>query len=114
VKRIDALFDIEREINGLSPAKRHAVRQERSVTLVTERGRWMIETRDKLSRGHHLSKAFNNMLRRWSSAVFTGCIRRFRRAAGGFPGRGRLFLRRSCVLLGHEDRLREVRERAAT
>lgn len=67
VKRIDALFDIEREINGLSPAQRHAVRQERSVPLVTELERWMIETRDKLSRGHDLSKAFNYMLRRWSS-----------------------------------------------
>jgi len=67
VKRIDALFDIERAINGLSPAQRHAVRQERSVSLVTELERWMIETRDKLSRGHDLSKAFNYMLRRWSS-----------------------------------------------
>lgn len=67
VKRIDALFDIEREINGLSPAQRHAVRQERSVPLVTELERWMIETRDKLSSGHDLTKAFNYMLRRWSS-----------------------------------------------
>ncbi|MFT4159797.1 IS66 family transposase [Shinella sp.] len=67
VKRIDALFDIEREINGLSPAQRHAVRQERSLPLVTKLERWMIETRDKLSRGHDLTKAFNYMLRRWSS-----------------------------------------------
>jgi transposase len=67
VKRIDALFDIEREINGLSPGQRHAVRQERSAPLVTELERWMIETRDKLSRGHDLTKAFNYMLRRWSS-----------------------------------------------
>ncbi|RWA97472.1 IS66 family transposase [Mesorhizobium sp.] len=67
VKRIDALFDIEREINGLSPAQRRAVRQERSVPLVTGLERWMIETRDKLSRGHDLTKAFNYMLRRWSS-----------------------------------------------
>ncbi|MER8596278.1 transposase, partial [Mesorhizobium sp. M1182] len=42
VKRIDALFDIERAINGLSPAQRHAVRQERSAPLVTELERWMI------------------------------------------------------------------------
>lgn len=34
VKRIDALFDIERAINGLLPAQRHAVRQERSAPLV--------------------------------------------------------------------------------
>ncbi|MES0151277.1 IS66 family transposase, partial [Mesorhizobium sp. M0012] len=67
VKRIDALFDIERAINGLSPAQRHAVRQERSAPLVTELERWMIKTRDKLSRGHDLTKAFNYMLRRWSS-----------------------------------------------
>ncbi|MER9484325.1 IS66 family transposase, partial [Mesorhizobium sp. M0494] len=67
VKRIDALFDIEREINGLSPAQRHAVRQERSLPLVAELETWMIETRDKLSRGHDLTKAFNYMLRRWSS-----------------------------------------------
>lgn len=67
VKRIDALFDIERDINGLLPAQRHAVRQERSAPLVTELERWMIETRDKLSRGHDLTKAFNYMLRRWSS-----------------------------------------------
>ncbi|RWI66028.1 IS66 family transposase [Mesorhizobium sp.] len=67
VKRIATLFDIEREINGLSSAQRHAVRQERSVPLVTELERWMIETRDKLSSGHDLTKAFNYMLRRWSS-----------------------------------------------
>lgn len=47
VKRIDAPFDIERAINGLSPAQRHAVRQERSAPLLTELERWMIETRDK-------------------------------------------------------------------
>lgn len=56
----------------LSPAQRHAVRQERSAPLVTELERWMIETRDKLSRGHDLTKAFNYMLRRWSS--FTGFL----------------------------------------
>lgn len=50
MKRIDALFDIEREINGLSPARRHVVRQERSVPLVTELERWMIATRQALAR----------------------------------------------------------------
>jgi transposase len=67
VKRIDALFDIERGINGLAPDQRHAVRQERSAPLVKDLERWMIETRDKLSRGHDLTKAFNYMLRRWPS-----------------------------------------------
>jgi transposase len=67
VKRIDALFDIEREINGLAPEQRHAVRQEKSAPLVKDLECWMIATRDKLARGHDLTKAFNYMLRRWPS-----------------------------------------------
>jgi transposase len=67
VKRIDALFDIEREINRLSADQRLAIRQEKSAPLVTDLERWMVETRDKLSRGHDLTKAFNYMLRRWPS-----------------------------------------------
>ena len=34
VKRIDALFDIERDINGLSASERLAVRQEKSAPLM--------------------------------------------------------------------------------
>ena len=67
VKRIDALFAIEREIHGLSAGQRHLVRQEKSAPLVKELESWMIEMRDKLSRGHDLTKAFNYMLRRWPS-----------------------------------------------
>lgn len=67
VKRIDALFDIEREIHGLSADQRHLLRQEKSAPLVKELESWMIETRDKLSRGHDLTKTFNYMLRRWPS-----------------------------------------------
>ncbi len=67
VQRIDALFAIEREINGLSPAERLDVRQARSTPLVAELETWMLKTRDKLSRGHDLAKAFSYMLRRWPS-----------------------------------------------
>ena len=67
LERIDALFDIERAINGLSPEQRRAVRQDKSAPLVKELEHWMIATRDKLSRGHDLAKAFNYMLRRWPS-----------------------------------------------
>jgi len=41
VRRVDALFDIEREINGLSAAGRLAVRLERSAPLVTALEGWM-------------------------------------------------------------------------
>ncbi len=44
VKRINALFHIERRISGLSSAQRHAVRQERSLPQVAELERWMIVT----------------------------------------------------------------------
>ena len=36
VKRIDALFEIERDINGLSAAERLAVRQEKSAPLLAD------------------------------------------------------------------------------
>ena len=36
VRRIDALFDIEREINGKSATERLAVRQQLSAPLVAE------------------------------------------------------------------------------
>jgi len=67
VRRIDALFDIEREINGLPAEQRLAIRQARSAPIVADLERWMIATRDKLSRGHDLAKAMHYMLRRWPS-----------------------------------------------
>ncbi len=67
VQRIDVLFAIERELGGSPPAERLAVRQGRSAPLVAELEAWMIQTRDKLSRGHDLAKALNYMLRRWPS-----------------------------------------------
>ncbi len=67
VRRIDALFDIEREINGQSAERRLAIRRARSAPIVAELEGWMNETRDKLSRGHDLAKALHYMQRRWPS-----------------------------------------------
>jgi len=67
VRRIDALFDIEHEINGLPAEQRLAIRQARSAPIVADLERWMIATLDKLSRGHDLAKAMHYMLRRWPS-----------------------------------------------
>jgi hypothetical protein len=67
VQRIDALFNVERQINGLAPAERLAVRQAKSAPLAAELEAWMLATREKLSRGHDLAKAFSYMLRRWPS-----------------------------------------------
>ena len=65
VQKIDALFDIERAINGKGPAERVAVRQELSAPLMTELHVWLEEQVAKLSRSHDLTKAINYMLRRW-------------------------------------------------
>ena len=69
VRRIDALFDIERTINGQSAERRKAVRQELSAPLVADLEAWMREQRAKLSRGNDVAKAFDYMLKRWT--VFT-------------------------------------------
>jgi len=67
VKRLDALFDIERAINGKAAAKRLAARRELSVPLMTELHSWLVAQRAKLSRNHDLAKAINYMLRRWDA-----------------------------------------------
>jgi transposase len=67
VQRIDALFEIEREINGVNIEERRAVRQQRSAGLVAELEAWMEEHRARLSPGNDLAKAMTYMLKRWAS-----------------------------------------------
>src|SRR5579864_4454686 len=67
VRRIDALFAIERSINGKSPEERLAVRRAVSRPLVDALMTYMREGAAKLSRGHDLAKAFNYILKRWAS-----------------------------------------------
>jgi transposase len=57
VQRLDALFDIERAINGKSAAERLAVRQELSAPLMAELHAWLTAQLAKLSRNHDLAKA---------------------------------------------------------
>lgn len=65
VQKLDALFEIERAINGRSPAERLAVRREHSAPLMDDLHRWLESQLAKLSRNHDLAKAINYMLRRW-------------------------------------------------
>src|ERR1700755_3570401 len=67
VRRIDALFEIERSINGKSTEERLEVRQTLSRPLVEDLQVYMREQLAKLSRGHDLAKAFNYILKRWAS-----------------------------------------------
>ena len=65
VRRIDALFEIERSINGESPERRLAVRQEKSAPLGANLQRWMREERANLSHSNDVARAMDYMLKRW-------------------------------------------------
>ncbi len=73
VRRIDALFAIERDISGQSAGRRQTVRQEVSAPLVADLESWMRDHRARLSRGNDLARAMDYMLKRWPSlARFLG------------------------------------------
>src|SRR2546430_2051329 len=57
VERIDALFAIEREINGAPPHERKRVRNERSWPLIAALEIWLREQRRKLSARNEIAKA---------------------------------------------------------
>jgi transposase len=59
VRRIDALFDIERDINGLDAAARLEVRQRLSAPLVASLHDWMLHQHSQMSRHNPVAKAIN-------------------------------------------------------
>ena len=65
VKRIDALFDIERGINGQSAEERLLVRREQSAPLVAALEAWLREQRSRLSNSSSVAKPIDYMLKRW-------------------------------------------------
>jgi transposase len=67
IERIDALFAIEREINGLTPHERLAVRHERSRPLVVALEAWLREQRARLSRQSKVAQAIAYSLTRWAA-----------------------------------------------
>jgi transposase len=67
VRRIDALFEIERVINGRSAAERLEVRGEQSAPLVADLEVWLRDQRSRLSRSAAVAEPIDYMLRRWPS-----------------------------------------------
>src|SRR5438128_2157153 len=65
VRRIDEVFAIEREINGVAAEQRLAVREERIRPLIGELEGWMRTERARLSRHADITKAMDYMLKRW-------------------------------------------------
>ncbi|WP_113913141.1 IS66 family transposase, partial [Roseovarius dicentrarchi] len=62
VRRIDALFEIERDINGEAPATRLEVRQRLSAPLVADLKRWLRGERALLSKHAKVAKAIDYLL----------------------------------------------------
>ena len=65
VKRIDALFEIERAINGLIAEERQRARAEQSAAVVADLEQWLRQERSKLSRSAAVAQPIDYMLKRW-------------------------------------------------
>jgi len=65
VRRIDLVFDAEREINGLAADQRLELRRTHVAPLVAELEGWMKTARGPLSRHNDAAKAMDYMLKRW-------------------------------------------------
>ena len=65
VRRIDLIFDAERELNGLAADKRLELRRSHVTPLVADLEDWMRAERARLSRHNDVAKAMDYMLTRW-------------------------------------------------
>jgi transposase len=64
VRKIDAIFMLERSINGLTPRERLTARRSDVAPLVDDFISWMRQERAKLSRHNDVAKAMDYMLKR--------------------------------------------------
>ncbi len=70
VKRFDAIFDIEREINGLTAEARHDARQRLVRPMVSDLHDWLRSERARMSKHNPVAKAINYMFEedgRWEA-----------------------------------------------
>lgn len=67
VRRIDAVFDAERSISGLSASQRLAARRKDVAPLVNDLEAWMRTARGTMSRHTEVSRAMDYMLKRWDT-----------------------------------------------
>lgn len=67
IRRIGLLYTIEREIRGLQPKVRAAVRRERSVPILDDLRAWLLATLQTLSGKSSLALAIKYTLVRWEA-----------------------------------------------
>jgi transposase len=65
LRRIGALYEIERDIRGRGPDERHAERQARARPLLDELHGWLGEKRRRMFRGSPTLEPINYALKRW-------------------------------------------------
>ena len=65
--RIDAIFDVERSINGLPTEQRLTLRHKHVAPLVADLETWMHAARGKMSRHAEVAKVMDYMLKRWDT-----------------------------------------------
>ena len=66
VRRIDGLFAVEREINGVPAEVRRTARAERSAPIVAELEPWLRVQHERVSRKAEIGKAIAYTLKRWT------------------------------------------------
>jgi hypothetical protein len=67
VRRIDRVFEAEREVSRRPAADRLRHRQSVVAPLVADLHAWMLQTRSGLSRHNDLAKALDYALKRWAA-----------------------------------------------
>lgn len=65
VQKIDALFEVERSINGVSSEARRKAREEHSAPMIKDLELWLEQTRGQLTKGHSVVTAINYLTNRW-------------------------------------------------
>jgi len=67
LQQLGAIYDIEREVQNLTPDERQRIRQSRSRPLLDALHQWMLLTRSKITHGSATAKALDYSLKRWAA-----------------------------------------------
>jgi transposase len=65
LQQIGMVYEIEREVQNVTPDERQRIRQSRSRPLLDALHRWMLLTRQKITDGSATAKALDYSLKRW-------------------------------------------------
>ena len=67
LQQIGMVYEVEREVQNLTPDERQRIRQVRSRPLLDALHRWMLLTRQKITDGSATAKALDYSLKRWAA-----------------------------------------------